>query len=224
LPEIPASYEFNNSGKHHLFKKKFTALQQRDNRDADGSSGFKKNISDSGTMFIQSGHLVGRSGMKRFYICLAFLLLLVQPGIAAAADTTTTPERSGGSIYFETYPPGATIWLDNVEIGTSAFTYYFEKPGTFEVRVWKKGYESYTDTVTVEEGKRIVFTADLTPVTYDLTGETTPVTPVPTATTVRKSTLDIPTPWPTTTESPVDPALVIGAVALALGYSVIRRR
>ena len=162
--------------------------------------------------------------MKRFNICLALLLLLVQTGVTAAADTTTTPEQSGGSIYFETYPPGATIWLDNIEIGTSAFTYYFEKTGTFEVRAWKKGYENYTDTVTVEAGKRIVFTADLTPVTYDLTGEKTPVTPVSTATTVRKSTMDIPTPWPTTTESAVDPALVIGAVALALGYAVIRRR
>jgi hypothetical protein len=128
-----------------------------------------------------------------------------------------------GSIYLETFPPGASIWLDNIDIGTSSFTYYCEKPGTFEVRVWKKGYETYTDTVTVAEGKRVVFTADLTPVTYDLTAEKTPVTLVTVATTIRKSTLDIPTPYPTTTESPSDPVVVIAAVAAALGLFVISR-
>jgi hypothetical protein len=181
--------------------------------------------------------------MKRFAIrvCLAFLLFLVMAGItsaapaenstttdvtttALAADTTPEPERTGGSIYFETFPLGATIWLDNVEIGTSAFTYYTEKTGTREVRAWRKGYENYTGTVTVSEGKRVVFSAVLTPIIRGIIEENTPALPMATTTTFRKSTLIIPTPWPSPTESPVDPAVVIGATALGFGFFVIRRR
>jgi hypothetical protein len=186
-------------------------------------------------MSILSCHCSGSTGIKRFlfFVCLAFLLLLVQTGITSAADpattaatiavATTTSDRTGGSIYFETYPPGASIWLDNSMIGTSAFTYYSEKTGTFDVVIRKKRYENYTGTVIVSEGKRVVFSAVLTPVSYDLTEENTPAAPaVTTATTIRKSGMTIPTPWPTSPESPADPAVVIGAIAL--GIFVIRRR
>jgi len=187
--------------------------------------------------------VLGSNGMKRFpvLICLAFLLLIIQVGItsattpetttatavtttATAADTASEDERTGGSIYFETFPSGATIWLDNVEIGTSAFTYYTEKTGTREVRTWRKGYENYTGTVTVSEGRRVVFSAVLTPVLRDIIEEKTPPVPVATATTIRKSTLSIPTPWPSPTESPVNPVAVVVSVALSVGFFVIRRR
>jgi len=177
--------------------------------------------------------------MKRFplLVCLAFLLLLVQAGFASAetttmtttatsttAVTTTTPDRIGGSIYFETDPPGARIWLDNIEIGTSPFTYYTEKTGTLDVSVWKKGYEGNAFTVTVEEGRRVDFYARLTEVPRTVFDEETPATPVATATTIRKSTITIPTPWPTTAQSPADPAVVIGAAGIGIGFFAIRRR
>jgi len=50
---------------------------------------------------------------------------------------------------------------------------------------------------------------------------------VKTATTIRKSTLNIPTPWPGTTPSEasrVDPLLDIGAAGIGAGLVVIRRR
>lgn len=171
--------------------------------------------------------------MKRFpfIVCLAFLLLLVQMGITSAASPTTTtatttePDRTGGSIYFDTYPLGATIWLDNLEIGTSPFTYFSGKTGTLDVRVQKKGYEDYTGTVTVREGKLVVFFALLTPVPRNTLDENIPAAPVTTATTIRKSTMDIPTTWPTPSpKSPVDTAVVIGAAALGIGFAMIRRR
>jgi hypothetical protein len=165
--------------------------------------------------------------MKRFafLICLAFLLLMVQVGITSAALPTTTSGITGGSIYFETNPPGATIWLDNIELGTSPFTYYSEKTGTLEVRVRKRLYKDYTDKVVVIEGERVVFSARLTPVPSLVADETTTVIPVTTATTIRKSTITIPTPWPTSSpESPLDPAVVIGAVVVGIGFFVIRRR
>jgi len=172
-----------------------------------------------------------------FFVCLVFLFLLVQTGITSAATTTTTatatattaattttPDRPGGSIFFETDPTGATIWVDNNEIGTSDLTYYSEKPGTLNVLIRRKGYEDFTVNVTVDESRLVRFYAKLTPLPLGIPAETAPAAPVTTVTTIRKSTLSIPTPWPTTTESPVDPAVVIGAAAIGTGFCVIRRR
>jgi hypothetical protein len=199
-------------------------------------------------MFMHSGHRYGRNGMKRFpfLVCLAFLLLLAQTAITSAASasanatpdatttalttasataTTTTPDRAGGSVFFETDPSGATIFVDTVKIGTSDTTYFSEKTGTRDVRIQKKGYEEYTGTVTVVQGRRIVFYAKLTPVPRNSFDDVIPVIPMASATTIRMSTIGIPTPWPTTTpKSPVDPAVVIGAAAAGIGFFVIRRR
>jgi len=178
-------------------------------------------------MSIHSAHLSGSTGMKRFpyLIGLAILLLLVPVGISSAESPTTTPGLTGGSIYFDTNPPGATIWLDGIELGTSPLTYYSEKTGTLDVRLRKRLFEDHTDTVVVIAGERVVFYARLTPVSGVLTDKTTPVAPVTTVTTISKSTITIPTPWPTSSpQSPVDPAVVIGAAALGTMFFVIRRR
>jgi len=180
-------------------------------------------------MFIHSAHRSGNTGMKRFpyLICLAIMLLLVPVGITSAATLTitTTPGATGGSVYFETNPPGATIWVDNIELGTSPFTYYSEKTGTLDVRVRKRLYEDYTDKVVVIEGERVVFYARLTPILGEITKETTPPVVARTVTTLSKSTIKVPTPWPTSSpESPVDPAVVVGAAAIGIGIFVIRRR
>jgi hypothetical protein len=163
-----------------------------------------------------------------FFVCLVFLLLLLPIAVVSASpeSTTTTPGRTGGNIYFETTPPGATIWLDNVEIGTSPITYYTGKTGTLEVRVTKRLYQDYTGTVTVIGSDRIDFLALLTPLPSDLMPVTTPVTRVTTATIPeKKSTIIIPTPWPTSTPaSPVDPAVVIGAAIIGFRFILIRPR
>jgi hypothetical protein len=212
-----------------IFFKKIYRVAAEEIRGSSRSSLVIK-ISDSGTMVIQSAHHSGRTGMKRFpfLICLAFLLLIVQVGFTSAdspTTTTTTPGMTGGSIYFETNPPGATIWLDNIELGASPFTYYSEKTGTLDVRVRKRLYEDYTDKVVVVEGKRVVFYARLIPVPSYIPEQTTPVIPVTTTTTISTSAITIPTPWPTSSpQSPVDPAVVIGAAAIGIGFFAIRRR
>jgi len=173
--------------------------------------------------------------MKRFPfpICLVFLLLLFHVGITSASSPATTtgitatppgPDTSGGSIYFETDPSGATIWLATVNIGTSPFTYYSEKTGTLTVHIQKKGYEEYTDSVTVVGGERVAFYAKLTPVPRYTGEEDTPVTTVTTATAIRTSTLKIPTSWPTPTESPVEPAVIILAIVIITGFMAGGRR
>jgi hypothetical protein len=162
-----------------------------------------------------------------FIICLVFLLLLIPVGIVSASETTTTsPELTGSNIYFETTPSGATIWLDNVNIGTSPFTYHTVKTGILDVRAQKRLFQDFTGNVTVSGSNRIDFYARLTPIPSDITSDTPPATPVITATIPeKKSTILIPTPWPTSTPaSPVDPAVVIVAITLGFGFLVIRRR
>ena len=163
------------------------------------------------------------------YGCRIFLLLILLSGISSAASVNatsaaeTTPAKSGGSIYFETVPPDAIIWLDNVELGTSPFTYFTEKTGTLDVLVRKKGYRDFKGNVTVVNGTRVLFYTILTEVTGDLSARNTPPAPVQTATTIRKSTLKIPTTWPTDTPaSPADPVIVLGAAGI--GLFLIRRR
>jgi hypothetical protein len=209
-----------------IFRKGY-CITAEENRGSSHESLVIKNIK-YGSMFIHSAHRSGSTGMKRFpyLICLAILLLIIPVGITSAASptTTTTPGMTGGSIFFETNPPGATIWLDNIELGTSPFTYYSGKTGTLDVRVRKRLYEDYTDKVVVVEGERVFFYARLTPVSSHVTDETPTAAPLTTATTIRTSTITIPTPWPSSPESPVEPAVVIGAVAIGIGIFVIRRR
>jgi hypothetical protein len=53
-------------------------------------------------------------------------------------------------------------------------------------------------------------------------------TPAKTVTTIQKSTLKVPTPLgtfaPAAEESPVDPALALGAAGIAIGLVMFRRR
>jgi hypothetical protein len=142
--------------------------------------------------------------------------------------TITSPGDSAtnGSIFFNTNPTGATVLLNGIKAGTSAFTYHDAKPGTYTVLIQKNGYADYTGSVTVKEGTHLTYSAQLTPLSAGTAAAT--ATPVPTATTIRKSTVKVPTTWPgtttTTTASPVDPALGIGAAGIGIGLLVIRRR
>jgi hypothetical protein len=128
-----------------------------------------------------------------------------------------------GSIYFESNPTGATVYLNKTSVGTTTFTYYNATEGSYEVLIQKTGYKDYSNSVTVIEGKRTTFYARLTPISQDTTVATTAATaattkPVKTATTVKKSTLNVPTTYPSATpteKSPVDPVVILGTICLA---------
>ncbi len=139
--------------------------------------------------------------------------------------TAKSETVSGSSIYFETYPAGATVLLNGTAVGTSVFTYRNATPGTYQVVIRKSGYEDYTGSVTVKEGLRTKFYAPLTQIGAGTGSTAVPVVQI--ATTVRKSTLNVPTTWPDTTPaptaSPIDPVLVIGAAGAGIGLLVSRR-
>ena len=139
---------------------------------------------------------------------------------------TSDTGATNGSIYFETNPAGATIWLKNTKVGTSIFTYYNVTPGTYSVLVQKAGYNDFTGTVVVLEGKRTSFYALLSVATTDTTIATPTPIPIKTTATIKKSTMKVPTPWPSATPtpaSPVDPAIIIGAAGLGFVLFVLRK-
>jgi hypothetical protein len=157
--------------------------------------------------------------------------------------TTTTPQRGKNSVFFETNPSGATIYMDGEEVGTSSFSYYTDEDGSFSIVAKKSGYEDYEGKVTIVEGQRARFYGLLTPLSSTNTAATTAVTGVTgtgtpakttaatrnATTTIRKSTLKIPTPLGTdppltAEESPADPATVLWAAGIAIMLVVIRRR
>ena len=165
-----------------------------------------------------------------------------QAGTTTAPTTTTTTgtsvttatTTSGGdtSVYFETNPNGATIFVDGDEVGTSTFIYYTNHEGIHDVLVKKLGYEDYSDRVTIIEDSRVRFYALLTPLSAS--SVTTAAQPAAsgsvakTATTIRKSTLKIPTPLgtfaPPAEESPLNPAVVLLAAGIGAVFVVLRRR
>jgi PEGA domain len=152
------------------------------------------------------------------------------------ATTVTITPQGKNSIFFDTNPTGATIYLDGEEVGTSAFKYYTDKDGSFNVIAKKTGYEDYEDKVTVVDGGPTAhFYGLLTPLSSTETATPTGVTasrtatPVSNVTTIRKSTLKIPTPLGTdppltSEESPLDPAMALWAAGVGIMFAVIRRR
>ncbi len=151
--------------------------------------------------------------------------------------TSATQSEGENSIFFETNPSGATIYLDGNEIGTAAFTYKTDMDGSHAVRVKKIGYEDYEDRVNIVEGQRTRFYAQLNPLASTSGSGTTTIAttsasgtgkPAGNATTIRKSTLKMPTPLgtdaPPAEESPVDPAAALLAITLGIAFLAIRRR
>jgi hypothetical protein len=165
-------------------------------------------------------------------------------GSTTTVRTTATTASSSGdgenSVFFETNPSGAEIWLNGEDLGTSTFTYYTERDGTYEVVAKKLGYEDYEAKVTILSGQRVRFYGMLTPLSSTDPGNTPAnksanstsaqgkSTTMKNGTLIQKSTLKVPTPWgtdpPVTEESPVDPALVLGAAGIAIGLVLRRRR
>ena len=151
-------------------------------------------------------------------------------GTTTKVTTHATESRGENSVFFETDPSGATIFLDGSEIGTSTFAYNTDMDGSHEVIVKKIGYQDYEGTVNIAEGQRTRFYAQLTLLSTSDT--TTPVItvsgkPGKTVTTIKKSTIRIPTPLgtvpPVTEEAPSDPATAVWAVVLGIAFIVMRR-
>ena len=127
-----------------------------------------------------------------------------------------------GSIEVTSGPSGAKIYLDSTYVGTTPFTIDDVSPGYHTILISKTGYQDWSERVLVKSGKTISVDTDLG------AAQTAVATSLPTGTAtttvLKTSTKKVPTPWPTTTTpaSPLEAALVPGAIAL--GFVVLSRK
>jgi hypothetical protein len=113
--------------------------------------------------------------------------------VTAVVPTATTAPPGTNSVLFETYPPGATIFLDGENVGTTPFTYYTNRKGTFDVLVRQDGYEKYEAKVTILEGRLVHFVAPLTVYSPTPTTVITTTSPATVKTTTVKTTAPVTT-------------------------------
>ena len=77
-------------------------------------------------------------------------------GGASAADLRSpVPDpRSAipGTVQFDSRPPGATIYVDEIRIGVTPITMNNVAPGTHQVRMELLGHQTWRTTVTVDAG------------------------------------------------------------------------
>jgi hypothetical protein len=145
------------------------------------------------------------------------------------------PNEVGG-ITISSNPSGASIFIDGIANGTTPGTVDNLIAGSHKVVLTKSGYLDWGKIVTVEADDTVELNTDLTVITATTvptpeiirTPEPTPVwtSQPPTERPTRDSTVAVPTTLPataTTKASPVDPAVIIGALGLGLGIAVFRK-
>jgi hypothetical protein len=157
-----------------------------------------------------------------YYVCVKDSFGTLQCDLSFEITTDAV-----GSIDISSSPSGASIYVDGTSEGTTPDTIKNLIEGSHKVILKKSGYNDWGKIVTVKEGGTTTVDADLAAVTTAPTTVQTTV-PTPVKTTV-KSTLKVPTPWPTattipaTTTSPVDPAVIAGALGMVFGLAVFRK-
>lgn len=135
---------------------------------------------------------------------------------------------ANGSINIKSSPSGARVFIKSDFKGYTPITLENFTPGTYTVTLLRTGYSDYYESVKVTAANISSINAYLELLPESTTVATTTATPVKTVvTTIKKSTLKVPTTWPSATAteaSPVDPVVIVGAVGIGLGLVVIRRR
>lgn len=86
--------------------------------------------------------------MKRFGIVLVLLAL-----ITFGCDKPTEPEPTTGTLIVESYPKGATVWMDGKEYGDTPDTLYGVSAGNHEIHLELTGYNPTTGTAYVTAGE-----------------------------------------------------------------------
>jgi hypothetical protein len=128
-----------------------------------------------------------------------------------------------GNIDISSSPSGASIYVDGLLIGSTPDTVDDLAGGSYKVVLKKTGYNDWGKIVRVTAGDTSTVDADLEVMTSQTAVPTTLLTPVKT---LAKSTLKVPTSWPSatamsTTASPWDPAATVGVICLA--FIILRK-
>jgi len=73
-------------------------------------------------------------------------------------------DTTGNVLKIISEPSGATVYLDNTEIGTTPFTSNIISPGGYDIRISYSGYESQDTRVNVQEGYTVNGNVKLFPI------------------------------------------------------------
>jgi hypothetical protein len=149
----------------------------------------------------------------------------VSATLTATQTTTTTEAITNGSIYIESNPSNAAVFLNTEYQGKTPITLSNITRGYYRVIVQKTGYQDWSNRISVSLGTRTDVYATLSPEVTD----TTIVTTIPTATILKtttpiKSTVKVPTPWPSPSATPTPIEIVVIPGAIVLAYLVMRKR
>jgi hypothetical protein len=135
-----------------------------------------------------------------------------------------------GEIDISTSPSGASVYIDSTYMGTTPYTNEEVTVGSHVVKISLTGYSDISKIVKVTEGE--TSTVDVTLSAIATTVITTAPTAVPTTvkTALPVTTIKVPTTYPkttattvpTTTASPLEGAVVLGAIGL--GIIVLHRK
>jgi len=70
--------------------------------------------------------------------------------VGAFVNPASAPARGSASLFITSEPEGASVYLDGVEVGTTANPLLPLAPGQYEVELRKRGFVPESDTVTLE--------------------------------------------------------------------------
>ncbi|MFA6363951.1 PEGA domain-containing protein [Methanoregula sp.] len=130
-----------------------------------------------------------------------------------------TSDTVNGTLYVQSSPSGASIYVDSAYMGKTTMTLYNITPGSHTIHLLLSGYNDWSDTITVTSGNTINEYATLKATATDATTAPTS-TPTTVKTTLKVTTAKVPTTYPKTTtttqKSPVEGAMVLGAVGLGI--------
>jgi hypothetical protein len=158
-----------------------------------------------------------------YQVCVANDATNYVCGLSFVINTAGTVN---GTLYVQSSPSGASIYVDSTYMGKTATTLYNITPGSHTIHLLNSGYNDWSDTITVISGNTTYEYATLTAIATDVTtaATTVPTTIRTTAVTTKKSTYKTITPWPTNTPtkaSSAEPLVIIGAIGI--GFIVLRK-
>lgn len=149
----------------------------------------------------------------------------VSATLTAPLTTTTTEAITNGSIYVESVPSNAAVFLNTLYQGKTPVNLSNISRGDYRVLVQKTGYQDWSTRISVQPGIRSNVYATLNPeVTDTIVVTTIPITTLTKTTPPPKSTIKVPTPWPSTTATPASPTSILVVLGAAgAGLIVLRK-
>jgi len=98
--------------------------------------------------------------MKKSYFY--YFLVLIFLFISSCKETPTSPDHENGSLYVNSTPSGAIVYLDGINsVKTTNCILTNISPGAHSLKLIKEGYLDYQDSVNITAGKTVTININL---------------------------------------------------------------